>query len=79
MIQRFNKNSPWETWDCETDHKLKMQKIVAWLDQLLSNTNYEQHILDIHQQCHSRLIKNKQRYHSPEFLDVLSRQLHLEP
>jgi hypothetical protein len=78
-LDMFEDIVPWETWDCETDHKLKMQKIVAWLDQLLSNTNYEQHILDIHQQCHSRLIKNKQRFHSPEFLDVLSRQLHLVP
>jgi hypothetical protein len=78
-LDMFEDIVPWRDWDSETDHKLKMQKIVAWLDQLLSDTNAEQHVLSTHQQCHSRLIKNKQRFHSPEFLDLLSGQLHLEP
>jgi hypothetical protein len=78
-LDMFEDIVPWRDWDSETDHKLKMQKIVAWLDLLLSDTNAEQHVLSTHQQCHSRLIKNKQRFHSPEFLDLLSGQLHLEP
>jgi len=78
-LDMFEDIVPWRTWDSLTDHKLKMQKIVVWLGQLLSESNSAQHILSIHQQCHTRLIKNKQRFHSPEFLDLLSRQLNLEP
>lgn len=70
---------PWQTWDNETDHKLKIQKIVTFLDQLLAGPAAEQNILLMHQQLHSRLIKNKQRFHSQEFLDLLVKQLNLVP
>ena len=70
---------PWQTWDSETEHKLKIQKIVAFLDQLLASPTAEQDILLMHQQMHPRLVRNKERFHSREFLDLLTSQLNLIP
>ena len=70
---------PWQTWDNETDHKLKIQKIVSFLDQLLASPTAEQDILLMHQQMHTRLVRNKERFHSQEFLDLLTSQLNLIP
>jgi hypothetical protein len=78
-LDMFADYVPWHRWDNETDHKLKMQKIVRFLDQLMSSDTAEQDILLMHQQLHSRLIKNKQRFHSKEFLDLLIDQLNLVP
>jgi hypothetical protein len=78
-LDMFEDYIPWRTWDSETDHKLKMQKIVSFLDQLLAGPTAEQDILLMHQQMHPRLVKNKQRFHSQEFLDLLTRQLNLIP
>lgn len=78
-LDMFEDYVPWRTWDSETDHKLKMQKIVTFLDQLLSNSTAEQDILLMHQQMHPRLVRNKQRFHSQEFLDLLTCQLNLIP
>lgn len=78
-LDMFEDYVPWRTWDSETDHKLKMQKIVTFLNQLLSNSTAEQDILLIHQQMHPRLVRNKQRFHSQEFLDLLTCQLNLIP
>jgi hypothetical protein len=78
-LDMFEDYVPWQTWDNETDHKLKMQKIVSFLDQLLTGPTAEQDILLMHQQMHPRLVKNKQRFHSQEFLDLLTRQLNLIP
>jgi hypothetical protein len=78
-LDMFEDYVPWQTWDNETDHKLKMQKIVAFLDQLLSSSTAEQDILLMHQQMHPRLVRNKQRFYSREFLDLLTCQLNLVP
>jgi len=78
-LDMFEDYIPWRRWDSETDHKLKMQKIVLFLDQLLASSSAEQDILNMHQQMHSRLIKNKERFHSLEFLNLLTQQLNLEP
>jgi hypothetical protein len=78
-LDMFEDYIPWRSWDDEIDPKLKIQKIVAFLDQLLSSPTAEQDILQMHEQLHSRLIKNKERFHSQEFLDLLSQQLHLIP
>jgi hypothetical protein len=78
-LDMFADYVPWHSWDNETDHKLKMQKIVAFLDQLLAGPTVEQDILNMHQQSHLRLIKNKERFHSQEFLNLLTQQLNLVP
>lgn len=78
-LDMFEDYVPWQTWDNETDHKLKIQKIVSFLDQLLSGPAAEQDILLMHQQMHPRLVRNKQRVHSQEFLDLLTCQLNLIP
>jgi hypothetical protein len=78
-LDMFEDYIPWQTWDNETDHKLKMQKIVAFLDQLLFGPTAKQDILLMHQQMHPRLVRNKQRFHSQEFLDLLTCQLNLIP
>jgi len=78
-LDMFADYVPWHSWDNETDHKLKMQKIVAFLDQLLAGPTAEQDILNMHQQSHLRLIKNKERFHSQEFLNLLTQQLNLVP
>jgi hypothetical protein len=78
-LDMFEDYIPWRSWDDEIDPKLKIQKIVEFLDQLLSSPTAEQDILQMHEQLHYRLIKNKERFHSQEFLDLLSQQLHLIP
>ena len=78
-LDMFEDYIPWHTWDNETDHKLKMQKIVSFLDQLLAGPTAEQDILLMHQQMHPRLVRNKERFHSREFLDLLTSQLNLIP
>ena len=78
-LDMFEDYIPWRTWDNEINHKLKTQKIVTFLDQLLASPTAEQDILLIHQQMHPRLVRNKERFHSREFLDLLTRQLNLIP
>jgi len=74
-LDMFEDYVPWRTWDSETDHKLKMQKIVLFLDQLLSRPTAEQDILTAHTNFHSRLIYNKQHFHSREFQSLLTSQI----
>ena len=74
-LDMFSDYIPWKTWDNETDHKLKMRKIVEFLDQLLSSPSAEQDILSMHQSFHTRLIKNKEYFHSKELENILLAQI----
>ena len=74
-LDMFSDYIPWKTWDSETDHKLKIRKIVDFLDQLLSSPTAEQDILATHQSFHARLINNKECFHSTEFENILTKQL----
>jgi len=74
-LDMFEDYIPWKSWDSETDHKVKMQKIVAFLDQLLSSATAEQDILTAHKNFHARLIYNKQHFHSREFRSLLTSQI----
>jgi len=74
-LDMFSDYIPWKTWDSETDHKLKIRKIVEFLDQLLSSPTAEQDILSTHQNFHPRLIKNKEYFHSKELENILLAQI----
>ncbi len=74
-LDMFSDYIPWKTWDSETDHKLKMRKIVDFLDQLLSSSTAEQDILAAHQSFYPRLIKNKEYFHSKELENILLAQI----
>jgi len=74
-LDMFSDYIPWKTWDNETDHKLKMRKIVEFLDQLLSSPTAEQDILSTHQSFRTRLINNKEYFHSKELENILLAQV----
>jgi len=74
-LDMFADYIPWQTWDHVADHKLRIRLIVDFVDKLLAEPNAEQAILSTHQQFHSRLIKNKEYFHSPEFQNRLLQQL----
>jgi hypothetical protein len=76
-LDMFEDYIPCRNWDNVVDPKLRMEKIVQFLDQLLSSPTAEQDILSMHTQMHSRLIKNKEYFHSQHFRDLLTQQLHL--
>jgi hypothetical protein len=63
---------PWRTWDHVVDHKLRIRMIVEFLDRLLLNPEA---ILSTHRDFKSRLIKNKEYFHSTEFQNRLLVQL----
>jgi hypothetical protein len=71
----FEDYIPWRSWDSETDHHLKIQKIALFLEQLLSSPTTEQDILSMHKKFHSRLIHNKQHFYSRELRDLLASQI----
>lgn len=73
-LDMFEDHIPWRDWDNSADHKFKMRKIVEFLNELMSKPTAETDILHLHQQLHSRLIKNKQHFHSKIFLDQLTQQ-----
>ena len=74
-IDMFSDIIPWQSWDSQKDHKLRMLMIVDFLEQLLSKETAEQDILDLHTSLHARLIKNKQYFHSEEFVDKVTKQI----
>jgi hypothetical protein len=71
-IDMFSDYVPWHTWDQIKDHKERMQKIVDFVDTIMQDTNA---ILKTHQDFHPRLIKNKERFHSDEFSNLLLKQI----
>jgi hypothetical protein len=74
-LDMFSDYIPWKTWDQEEDHKLRIRMIVEFLDKLLSSTTAEQDILSTHQQFQSRILKNKEYFHSTAFTDILLKQI----
>jgi len=56
----FSDYIPWKTWDSITDQKVKINKIVEFLDQIMSTPN---DILIVHRSFHARLRSNKQYFH----------------
>jgi hypothetical protein len=74
-LDMFEDFVPWHRWDAVQDQKYKMDLIVDFLDSILSAPNAESQILSTHQKFHPRLIKNKQYFHSNEFVNKLTMQL----
>lgn len=74
-LDMFSDYIPWKTWDHIEDHKLRIRMIVEFLDSLLSSSTAEHNILSAHRQFHSRLIRNKEYFHSTEFENILLKQL----
>jgi hypothetical protein len=74
-LDMFSDYIPWKTWDHVQDHKLKINMIVEFLDNVLSGPTAEQDILLTHQSFKLRLLKNKQYFHSTEFENILLKQL----
>jgi hypothetical protein len=74
-MDMFSDYIPWKTWDHLTDHKVKINMIVEFLDNLLSSSTAEQDILSTHSKFESRLIKNKEYFHSKKFENILLSQL----
>jgi len=74
-LDMFSDYVPWQSWDNEPDHKRKIIKIVEFLDKILSSATAEQDILAMHQSFYSRLIKNKEYFHSKELENILLSQI----
>ena len=62
----------WKTWSSITDEKVKINKIVEFLNQIMTNPS---RILKVHRSFHDRLIKNKQYFHSDKFAQILTEQI----
>ena len=71
-LDMFADYIPWRTWDHVPDHKLRIRRIVEFVDCLLADP---QKILTAHQGFRDRLIKNKEYFHSQEFQDRLLQQM----
>ena len=71
-IDMFSDYVPWQTWDHIEDHKLRMHKIVEFVDIIMQDTDA---IIKKHTELHPRLIKNKERFHSKTFSDLCLRQM----
>jgi hypothetical protein len=71
-IDMFSDYVPWQTWDQIKDHKERMQKIVEFVDTIMQDTDA---IMKKHTELHPRLIKNKERFHSDEFSNLLLKQI----
>jgi hypothetical protein len=71
-IDMFSDYVPWHTWDHIEDHKLRMHKIVEFVDTIMQDTDA---IMKKHTELHPRLIKNKERFHSDEFSNLLLKQV----
>lgn len=74
-LDMFSDYIPWKTWDHIEDHKLKIRMIVNFLHDLLSGSMADSNILSAHRQFHTRLIRNKEYFHSTEFENILLQQL----
>ena len=74
-LDMFSDYIPWKTWDHIKDHKLKIRMIVEFLDNLLSRPTAKQDILSTHQSFKSRLLKNKEYFHSQELQSLLLHQI----
>jgi len=71
-IDMFSDYVPWQDWDQIENHKERMQKIVDFVDTIMQDTDA---IIEKHKELHPRLIKNKERFHSIDFSNLLIKQL----
>ena len=71
-LDMFADYIPWQTWDSVLDHKLRIRLIVEFVNSLLVDP---QSILTTHRDFKTRLIKNKEYFHSTEFENMLLRQI----
>jgi len=71
-IDMFSDYVPWKTWDQIQDPKLRMHKIVEFVDAIMQDQDA---ILQIHKSFHPRLTKNKEYFHSKTFSDLCLRQV----
>jgi len=71
-LDMFADYIPWRTWDSVADHKLRIRRIVEFVDSVLANPDA---ILTTHQGFRDRLIKNKLYFHSTEFENTLLYQI----
>jgi len=71
-IDMFSDYVPWQDWDQIENHKERMQKIVEFVDTIMQDTDA---IMKTHRDFHPRLIKNKERFHSDEFSNLLLKQI----
>jgi hypothetical protein len=70
-LDMFSDYIPWKTWDNLEDHKLKMNMIADFVSQLLQNPT---DILEKHNNFKSRIINNKEYFHSQKLLEILTKQ-----
>jgi hypothetical protein len=71
-LDMFADYIPWQTWDWVPDHKLRIRQIVEFVNSLFANP---EEIVLAHHSFKTRLIKNKEYFHSPEFENTLLRQI----
>jgi hypothetical protein len=71
-LDMFADYIPWQTWDSVADHKLRIRRIVEFVDKLLADPKA---IVSTHRSFKDRLIKNKEYFHSTEFENMLLRQI----
>lgn len=71
-LDLFSDYVPWKTWDNIKDHKVKINKVVEFLDQIMCEPS---DILKVHQSFRDRLISNKQYFHSEKFVQILTEQI----
>jgi hypothetical protein len=71
-LDLFGDYVPWRSWDSITDQKVKINKIVEFLNQIMSTPD---DLCKVHKSFHARLIKNKQYFHSDKFAQKLTEQI----
>jgi len=71
-MDMFGDYVPWRSWDYEPDPRLRMEKILQFVDTIMQDTDA---ILNAHQQFHLRLVSNRNYFHSIEFADLITKQL----
>jgi hypothetical protein len=71
-LDMFSDYIPWKTWDHVPEHKLRIRMIVEFVNSLMANP---QEILTVHRGFKTRLIKNKEYFHSTKFQNLLQAQI----
>ena len=71
-MDMFNDYVPWRSWDNEHNPRHRMEKILQFVDNIMQDPV---NILQAHQQFRPRLIANRNRFHSAEFADNITKQL----
>jgi|TARA_R110000822_G_scaffold160948_1_gene301308 hypothetical protein len=71
-IDMFSDYVPWKTWYRYTNDKIRIQKIVRFVNKIMRHPD---RILLTHRSFHQRLIKNKETFHSKDFARLITKQL----